>query len=278
MTYSTIMVSLASDQRNEHCLKIASDMVGRFDARAVGIAAAEFSSPPFFTSGEQADRLVQQDRSAIKTRLSELEVEFRSAMSKGAKQVEWRVSIESPTRFVAQEARAADIVVIGQRRDNGLGVPLAQVNPSDLVMQIGRPLLIVPETVGWLDLRSVLVAWKDTAEARRAIVDSLPLLRKAKDISIVEVVENGSSREAALRRTGDVVAWLARHDIVASAFVPERSSEWDATIELDRSASNIGAGVIVAGAYGHSRLREWVFGGATQYFANKSERCVLLSR
>lgn len=277
MTYATIMVSLASDQSNDHCLTIASELVERFDARVVGIAAAESSPPLYFTLGEQTDRLVEQGRNAIKTRLSELEAEFRKIMNRGTNHVEWRVNMEAPTRFVAREARAADIVVIGQSRGSTLVDPLARVNPSDLVMQIGRPLLVVPETVSWLDLRSVLVAWKDTAEARRAIVDSLPLLREAKDISIVEIVEDGGSREAALKRTNDVVMWLARHDIVASAFVPDESSEWDASIALERSASNVGAGVIIAGAYGHSRLREWVLGGVTQYLANESTRCVLLS-
>lgn len=162
MTYATIMVSLASDQSNERCLGIASEMVERFDARVVGIAAAEFSPPLYFTSGEQADKLIEQGRNAVKTRLSELESEFRKVMNRGAKHVEWRANMEVPIRFVAREARAADIIVIGQSRDSAFTDPFARVNPSDLVVQAGRPLLIVPETADWLDLRSVLVAWKDT--------------------------------------------------------------------------------------------------------------------
>jgi nucleotide-binding universal stress UspA family protein len=278
MTYATIMVSLASDQSNDHCLAIAGEMVERFDARAVGIAAAEFSPPLYFTSGEQADRLIEQGRNAIKTRLSELEAEFRKVMNRGAKQVEWRSNMEMPVRFVARQARAADIVVIGQSRGSAFTDPFARVNPSDLVMQAGRPLLVVPEALNWLDLRSVLVAWKDTPEARRAIVDSLPLLRKAKDVTIVEIIEDGGSHEAALQRTADVVTWLSHHSIVASALVPEGSSESVATVALDRIASSVGAGVVVAGAYGHSRLREWVLGGMTQHLATESTRCVLLSR
>ena len=81
MTYATIMVSLASDQPNERCLAIASEMVERFNARVVGIAAAEFSPPLYFTSGEQADKLIEQGRNAVKTRLSELESEFRKVMN-----------------------------------------------------------------------------------------------------------------------------------------------------------------------------------------------------
>jgi nucleotide-binding universal stress UspA family protein len=275
MSYATIMVSLASDQENERCLAIARETVERFDARVIGIAAAEFSPPLYFTSGEQADKMIEQGRNAIRTRLSKLETEFREAMSPASKHVEWRSSMETPIRFIAREARTADIIVIGQSRDGAFTDPFARANPSDLVMQAGRPLLIVPEAAGWLDLRSVLVAWKDTAEARRAIVDALPLLRKAKDITIVEIVEDGDSREAALNRTQDVVTWLSYHDITASALVQKESSTAAA---LDGIASSVGAGVLVAGAYGHSRLREWVLGGVTRHLATESTRCVLLSR
>ena len=130
--------------------------------------------------------------------------------------------MEMPIRFVGREARNADIIVIGQSRDSAFTDPFARVNPSDLVMQAGRPLLVVPEAAGWLDLRSVLVAWKDTPEARRAIVDLLPLLRKAKDVTIAEIVEDGGSREAALKRTVDVVTWLSHHDIAANALFRKR--------------------------------------------------------
>jgi hypothetical protein len=61
-------------------------------------------------------------------------------------------------------------------------------------MQTGRPLLVVPDACSWLDLRSVLIAWKDTAEARRAVADALPMLRKASDITIVEIVEELADR------------------------------------------------------------------------------------
>ncbi len=91
-------------------------------------------------------------------------------------------------------------------------------------MQAGRPLLVVPDSVDWLDLRSVLVAWKDTPEARRAIADSLPMLRKAKDVTVAEIVEDGDGRPAAASRVRDVVAWLSRHGVSASERV--RGEGW----------------------------------------------------
>ena len=69
MTYATIMVSLASDQSNERCLAIASEMAARFEARVIVIAAAEFSPPLYFTSGEQAEKLLDQGQNSVKKRL-----------------------------------------------------------------------------------------------------------------------------------------------------------------------------------------------------------------
>jgi len=274
MTFATVMVSLALDQSNAARLEAAGQIAERFDAGIVGIAAAQFSPPLYFMSGEQAQNLIDQGEASIKKRMSELEVQFREATKNRAKHVEWRSAIDFPARYIVQQARCADIVVSGGQ-NNTFSDPFALASPKDLVMQAGRPLFIAPDNVSWLDLRSVLVAWKDTPEARRAIADSLPMLRKAKDVTVAEVVEAGDSRPAAVSRVRDVVAWLSCHGVSASELVPERSG--DAIAQLDGIAADVGAGVVVAGAYGHSRFRELVLGGITQHLITQSRRCVLLS-
>jgi nucleotide-binding universal stress UspA family protein len=274
MTYATVMVSLALDQSNEARLEAAGQISERFEAGIIGIAAAQFSPPLYYMSGEQAQNLIDQGEASIKKRMSELEGQFREATRNRAKYVEWRSAIDFPVRYIVQEARCADIVVSGGP-GNTFADPFALASPKDLVMQVGRPLFIAPDNVDWLDLRSVLVAWKDTLEARRAIVDSLPMLRKAKDVTVAEIVEADDSRSAALSRVGDVVAWLSRHGVSASELVPERCG--DAIAQLDGIAANVGAGVVVAGAYGHSRFREFILGGMTQHLMTQATRCVLLS-
>jgi nucleotide-binding universal stress UspA family protein len=135
---------------------------------------------------------------------------------------------------------------------------------------------VVPDTVNWLDLRSILVAWKDTPEARRAIADSMPLLRKAKEITVAEILEDGN-RSAAASRVKDVIAWLSRHGVLASERVSEINGSRNPAAQLDEIAGEVGASLIVAGAYGHSRFRELVLGGMTQHLVTRSTRCVLLS-
>jgi len=250
--------------------------LGFLTRRIVGIAAAQFSPPLYYSLGEQAQNLIDQGEAAIKKRISELEVQFREATKNRAGHVEWRSAIDFPARYIVQEARCADIVVSGGQGKN-FSDPFALASPKDLVMQAGRPLFIAPDNVSWLDLRSVLVAWKDTLEARRAIADSLPMLRKAKEVTVAEVVETGDSRPAAVSRVRDVVAWLSRHGVSASELVEERDEDRDATAQLDGIAADVGARIIVAGAYGHSRFREMILGGMTQHLITQSARCVLLS-
>lgn len=276
MTYATVMVSLALDQPNEARLDAAGQIAERFDARIVGIAASQFTPPLYFTSGELAQDLIDEGQASIKKRIGELEVRFRDAVRNRAKPVEWRSAIDFPARYILREARCADIIVSGGDR-GVLSDPLAMASPKDLVMQAGRPLLIVPDSANWLDLRSVLVAWKDTTEARRAIADALPMLRKAKNVTVTEILEHDGSRSAATARVRDVAVWLSRHGVSASERVAEKDGDQDATAQLDGIAADVGAGLIVAGAYGHSRFRELILGGMTQHLITQSARCVLLS-
>jgi nucleotide-binding universal stress UspA family protein len=276
MTYATVMVSLALDRSNDARLEIAGQLAKRFNASAIGITAGEFSPPLYFTTGEQAQRVIDQGQAAVRNRITEAEAQFRAAMQNRAAVVEWRCAEDFPTRFVIQQARAADIIVVGENANAAVADPFMQANPNDLLMQTGRPLLVVPDACDWLDLRSVLIAWKDTPECRRAVVDALPILCETKNVIVAEIVEDEADRSAAASGVEDVVAWLLRHGVLASGRVPREPG--DAEVQLDSIASEVGAGIIVAGAYGHSRFREWVFGGVTKRLVNPSKRCSLLSR
>jgi nucleotide-binding universal stress UspA family protein len=275
MSYATVMVSLTVDQSNEAVLEVAGQLAEKFDARVIGIAAAVLSPPPYFMAGDFAEDFVDQGEASIRKRMAEIEEQFRAGMNGRTKDVEWRCSLELPARYIVREARAADIVVAASAGE-ALVDPFAVAGPNDLVMQVGRPLLVVPPSVRWLDLRSALVAWKDGAEARRAIAGALPLLRKAGEVVVAAIAEDENDRSEMLRRADDVVSWLARHGIQASPMVPERIG--NAQIQLDRIAADITAGFVVAGAYGHSRFREWVLGGVTQHLVEQDARCSLLSR
>ena len=153
--------------------------------------------------------------------------------------------------------------MVGRCENNATAGPYQQLDIGDAVMKAGRPILVVPPHGTSLAINRILIAWKDTTEARRAISAALPLLKQATELTIVEIVSDESKRDAAGIRVADVARWLHGHNVSASARV--ELSAGDAGSQLDAIASEARSDIIVAGAYGHSRLREWIFGGVTHH-------------
>jgi nucleotide-binding universal stress UspA family protein len=175
MDYKTVMVGLALDRPNDACLRVAGDIAERFGARIIGIAASDLRPPMYFADGDFAQKLLDEEATAIERRLSELEAEFRASVERRTTVVEWRSARSLPVPYLLQQVRAADVLVIGARPET-LVDPSAAPDPSDLVMQAGRPLIVVPPTVEWLDLRSVLVCLEgcsgSAASRIRRVADS----------------------------------------------------------------------------------------------------------
>lgn len=275
MDYATLMVHLELEHDNDARLALAGELAEQFDAAVIGIAASDCTPPPYYTDGSFVQSLIAQDRAQLTKRMTELEARFRTALQNRSRNLEWRGALARPTEYVAREARAADLIITGQGSDNVLLDPFRNLDASALVMQAGRPVLVGPPEASWIRLNHVIVAWKDTREARRAVADALPFLRKARETTVIEVLEDGDDTQKATRRVNDVVVWLKRHGINAVAQVSTATDETSAQIET--LAADAGADLIVAGAYGHHRLREWVFGGVTEDFLKRSSRCVLLT-
>ena len=274
MDYKAVMVSLALDRPNDACLAVAGDLAERFEARVIGIAASDLRPPLYFADGGAAQKLFDEEAAAIRRRLSELEAEFHAGVEKRAKALEWRSTQALPVPYVLQQARRADILVVGARSET-LVDPCAAADPSALLMQAGRPIIVVPPAFEWLDFRSVVAAWKDAREARREVFDALPILARAQDVTIVEIPEQGAPCADALQNVADVASWLLSHSIIASTVVPDSAA--GVTEQVERIAADVGAGAVIAGAYGHSRFSEWVLGGVTRQLVDPSNRCSLLS-
>ena len=271
MTLSTIMVHVDVECSDNTYLGAAVDLAEQFDAKLIGVAAAEL--PWSYLAQDLSPQVIKERNAGVAKRLAATEDWFRRA-TKRVRRVEWRPAIAEPTTYVSQQARASDLIVIrGDRDDLVPGPLLGHLDPDDFVMQVGRPVLVVPPDVGSVKLKSAMVAWKDTREARRAIHDALPLLRKVQDVIVVEVIEEESFRGASQNRLDDVVSWLEGHGIAAVARVfhfPEHTDPMEKLWEY-------GTEFLVAGAYGHARLREWIFGGFTRDLLKRSPQCVFLA-
>ncbi len=285
MTYATLMVHLELGTANTRLLQITGELAQRFKASVIGIAARQ-PLQMVYGDGYVSGDFYEQDEISMAKELQAAEAEFRAALHHSAPTIEWRSArtYANLADYLVAEARGADLIVTGVAHGD-LFDASRSVNTADLIMQAGRPVFTVPSAVpsalpagatasSTLNLNRVLVAWKDTREARRAVADALPLLRQAEAVSVVEIAAEGDV-DAARKRVADVVHWLKRHHINAhgSAHV---SIGNDATA-LHALSQDAGADVIVAGAYGHSRLREWVLGGVTRDLLLSASRCSFVS-
>jgi nucleotide-binding universal stress UspA family protein len=265
MAYPIIMVHVGFDAAIEARVRLAASLADRFESTLIGVAACS-PHPPLVAGGIATAPLSTQDNlDELKAALDQREHLFRSIAEKGSRRVEWRSALGPPTEFVAHESRAADLIIIGREhlpighqhlpRD-----PFRSLYPGALVLRVGRPVMMVPNRIDELRANRIAVAWKDTREARRALSDSLPFLHDA------EHVQYGLS---------DVMNYLSRHRITTTAALVLQAGS--ATDELVRVARTEDIDLLVAGAYGHSRLGEWVFGGVTRGLLYKSPVCCLFS-
>jgi len=273
MTYKTLMAHLGLRQSNTELLRVAADLGTRFDARLVGIAACQ---PMEFAYGDGyfGSEALAACRDELESELRAAEIEFREAVKGSGATLEWRSSYTTDALpyYLASEARCADLIITGAATADPFD-SARHASVGDLVMRAGRPVLVVPPGGARMPFDSIVIAWKDTREARRATVDALPLLALAKHITILEIDEK-TDCPTALARVQDVAQWLALHDIMAAALAAP--SHGDTASQLDGLLTEQRCDLVVAGAYGHNRLREWAFGGVTHDLL-KGGRCALLS-
>jgi nucleotide-binding universal stress UspA family protein len=188
---------------------------------------------------------------------------------------EWR-SLPYLSSEVGVHAYYADLVVIAQPESAGqtAGPPgLAE----SLVLSSGRPIIVFPPRDTVSPVRRILVAWNATRESIRAVADALPLLVKAEAVEVL-VVDHQRRPEGHGQEPGaDIARHLAHH----GAHVEVRrlsSGGKDVGRLLLSQASAFGADLLVMGAYGHTQLREWMFGGVTKTVLYEAGLPVLMSR
>jgi nucleotide-binding universal stress UspA family protein len=167
------------------------------------------------------------------------------------------------------DARHCDLVVLGRaRRPNGLSDDFI----SRLLVGCGHPVLIANASPPRTLTDTILVCWRETTEAARAVSAAMPFLINAKRVVVVSIAERNEDLAASVAA---VVRHLEWNGVSAEAQVIIANSG-SAPRLLSATAQSCGADLVVLGAYGHSQLREVLFGGCTQAFIRNADRPVLL--
>lgn len=271
--FRSILVHVQPEEAAAPRLETAVDLARRLDAMLLGVGAEMFQALGLTDPYGMADAAwITEVRAQIQENLQTAGGHF-ARMAAGIAS-DWVAVEDFPSNAMIAAARGADLIVSG-------GAPLGRhdsyrwCESAELALKSARPVLIAPPKGGSLKLDAAVVAWKDTREARRAASDAIPFLIACQDVVVLEVCERDQHAEAEYR-TFSVVENLKRHGVKArpKTVVGPNASVLD---EVSGEARAIGADLVVAGAYGHTRLGEWVFGGVTRDLLLGPERFVLLS-
>lgn len=170
----------------------------------------------------------------------------------------------------ARHARYFDFALVGWEANN----PTSQMTAEAVIFGSGRPTILLPElsTIGALD--HIAIAWDGSRVAARAVADSGPLLERATRISVLTVVDEKPLDEG---KMGERLTEGLRKRGLSSEAVAILTQDCPIGVTLQEHAIELGAGLLVMGGYGHSRIRDFVLGGATEGILNDLRLPVLLS-
>lgn len=274
MSYRTVMVSIVPGHDNSGAVAMATEIARSFGARLRGHAACRPIHAVCRDYAIPAD-LFEEDRKQIAKHLRAGEDAFRKDTLAYGGPIDFRggTCLEPLADHLAREAAGADLIVARMPTEGDGRDETRQPDLCDLVMQAGRPVLLVPSARLPAALSRILVAWKDSREARRAIADALPLLTKAVEVIVVEIV-SADDHTTAQESVARVAGWLTAHGVKAETRVVA-SSQANAS-QLSGIAKLAGVDLVVAGAFGHNRQGKWVLGGITSELL-EGERCAFLS-
>jgi nucleotide-binding universal stress UspA family protein len=232
---------------------------------AAHLSVLEFVNMPLLPSGpwgvgeiglgdifDQFRTYAETDAAAWSERLS------REALSLSSEvRIVESLADEAPG-LAALYTRFADLVVMTMANGQPRDTTIVRDFFASLLLESGRPLLLIPPGFQWRPIKRVLIAWQPKREATRALHDAMPFLHAADSVEVLQVEEGGDALRGA-----DIGTHLARHGLKVEVVVgPEHSDS--VAMTLTQHAQQTGADLIVAGGYGHSRLREWVMGGVTR--------------
>lgn len=263
MAYKTILVHLPDEKRAPALMALAMEFARSFDAHVIGLyilPSYRITTPlPLPFGSDVAGRI----RRAVAHDVELTRKAFDAATVNQPVVCEWR-AITTQRRdacdIVLEHARAADLVICSEA-DPEWNLSDVLDFPERITLGAGRPAVVLPNAGTFGMPVRITVAWHDRREAARALADALPLLKRAKEVTLLTITED-EPHEGQLPDT-EVAAALARHGVNVRL---ETDVRGDRPIgeAIRQQAMAASADMLVMGAYGHSRLRELVFGGATR--------------
>ncbi len=277
MSYKSLLVHLDDGPGSSLRVSLALQLATQFEAHLTGLYTVTRPELNAMGVADAFDGVWDAVEEGLRGRSEQSRRRFDSqAQGVGLHSRQWR-SVEGPVEEVlAQHARYADLLIVGQPDPSDNPLHRRLDFPAAVAMRSARPVLVLPYAPAVPALgREVLVAWNGSREATRAVADALPLLRKAERVTVMTVNGRDSSARA-LCPDVDLAHFLALHGVTAKATFCEVPEVEVGAWFLSRAA-DLGVDLLVMGAYGHSRLRELILGGVTRLLSREMTVPVFMS-
>jgi nucleotide-binding universal stress UspA family protein len=276
MGYKTIVVSLNDVDRAEVVLNAATLIATRQEAHLIGLYVIPAVQVYPAIAMQITPEIMDSQRQFYEDRASEVKALFDKVTSAAGISAEWH-QMDSQGSIIADAviayARNVDLVVAGQVDPDGEA--MVEVDMIErLLLESGRPVLVIPSAGKFDEIgQEVTVAWNAKREASRAVFDALPLLKQSKKTTILCV--NPDEDEDGIAGT-EIATTLARHGVNVEV---QRSVVRDISVgdEILARISDSGSDLVVMGGYGKSRMREFLFGGASRDILHHMTVPVLIS-
>lgn len=282
MSYKTIIANVQDPDHAPQVIDYATELAVAQEAHLVGL----FVVPAFQPVGMYgpapvalATEIIDAQRKHYTEIAEQLEEKFTAAAKAAGIIFEWRTASAENTTLAAavvQHARGADLAIVGQPDPDSEWQIFSDV-AEELLMDSGRPVLVVPYAGKFsAACKTVMLAWNGSREAARAAFDALPLLQAADQVKILSVNPERMPSKSGFTPGDDLAANLSRHNVKTEAAlsINPTISIGD---ELLSRAADAGSDLLVMGGYGHSRMIETLFGGATHYILRHMTLPVLMS-
>ena len=261
MSYKTILVHVDDSPRAPARIALAAHIAGEHGAHLVGAAMTGVSRYIFYGSNVDITRTVLDTQlQMLIDGANEALGQFETiAAGVPGLSFEKRMVDDDDGPGLALQGRYADLVVLTQADPN---VPITRIAPdlpAYVMLNSACPVLVAPFAGAPAEAGThPLVAWDESVQASRAVANAVPMLRRARKVSLVMFNAVAEPRLAG----ADIALYLARHGV--NVEVLRKETEFEVGFALLSLAAELGADLLVMGGYGHARFREVVLGGVTQ--------------
>jgi nucleotide-binding universal stress UspA family protein len=269
MGFKDVLVAIDAAPSAAGRIEIAAALAERFGAHLIGLHNSISLDVPqaggYFDYFNRAlDAFQQEFAERLRAEETAARALFEGTASRRSLSAEWRQTVGSPSQAAALHGRYVDLIVLGQLDPDYVHSPLFQPSPAEVALAVGRPMLVVPYAGKWTDIgKRIVVAWDASRQATRAVNDALPFLIRAETVTVLTIDPREGSRGHGDVPGADIALHLARHGVKATVESAVSGGIGVGNALVSR-LTDLGADLLVMGAYAHSRDRELVFGGVTR--------------